>query len=84
MWCKYNYFFLKKSAFCCFFFNISRSVQTGFIVRGSSPDQNITEDVVMGVGIKSCTCSIQIPFRQGFAARRRISSSVQPGCEEMK
>ena len=53
MWCKYNYFFLKKSAFCCFFFNISRSVQTGFIVRGSSPDQNITEEVVIGVGMKS-------------------------------
>ena len=60
MWCKYNYFFLKKSAFCCFFFNISRSVQTGFIVRGSSPDQNITEEVVIGVGMQNASQAIAI------------------------
>ena len=44
----------------------------------------MTDEVVMGVGVKSWTWSIQIPFSAGCEASRSMSFIVQPGWEEMK
>ena len=60
------------------------ALNTGCRVYGSEPVYHASVLTVMGVGVKSCTCSRWKSNPLVITANSAISSAVHPGCELMK
>ena len=60
------------------------ALNIGSNVYGWNPVYQASVATVIGVGVKSCTCSKWKSRRLVITASSAISSSLHPGCEEMK
>lgn len=66
------------------FFSSPFGTCTRFPVLGSRPVAYMQVEVVMGVGVKSWTCSVYRPVSRRYSAREIISESVQPGWPDIR
>lgn len=74
----------KKNCRCASFSRWVLALNIGSSVYGWNPLYQASVATVIGVGVKSCTYSRWKSRRLVITASSAISSSLHPGCEEIK
>ena len=74
----------KKNWRCASFSRWVLALNIGSSVYGWNPLYQASVATVIGVGVKSCTCSRWKSRRLVITASSAMSSSLHPGCEEIK